>query len=714
MYCRYGLYIMKNFSLVRVMVRALKLNPRNLWIGYVVGFALIVILLTMSQLTSSWSNNSAKRHAKLSQIASDQTVLSQQIYREFEQFSNQNIDATTQNLKLLMRQYSDNYRLISVLVSQSSYLENLVNYQSDWKPADMKKLHEMSVRYFLSRLADLERQSHAQFARDELAKMKGIQLKETELWFLHQANESRLDETELKRVELTAKINFWSYVATIILLILEAIFIFWPGHVISSRYYTRSKRQQERMWELMRNLRKRNQEILKAYDRIGHDALHDSLTGLANRRYLKEELGRRVELHRPKNEKIGVCHIDLDKFKRVNDAQGHKAGDSVLQYVSKILMRYKEQGDFVARIGGDEFVIVSSPVTCLSEISSKAHDICNQIGRKLVIDGRAVDVSASIGVDVVNIDGFENEIDVSDFLIRADIALYEVKQRGGAGYECYTDEIKSAYLRSALLYDEITQGLSKHEFIPYYQLQYSASTHEIVSAEALVRWRHPERGVLPPSEFLEAIQEFGLEQRLDELMIKEAICDLSQWHLDRSCPIASVAVNLSAKTIANPNFMSMISNLDIPKGRLSFEITETVDVNQYSHQIIENVEYLKQLGFEVEIDDFGTGHASILSLQYLKPKRLKIDREFVFPIVEHDDQRQLVKNIIELSKPFNVEVVAEGVESLEHAKILNEMGCDILQGYAFCKPIPAVGVTAVLNKNKNVISRFDKQLINVG
>lgn len=691
---------MTSLGLVRIMVRFLKLNPKNLWIGYVLGFALIVVLLTISQLTSSWSNNSAKRHTVLSQIASDQTVLSQQIHLKFAQISEQNADATTQNLKLLMRQYSDNYKTIQALFSEFSIVDILFKYQSDWTPDDLGALHEMFVSYYLDRLAIVERNSEDVAPQELLFEPAIHELKETELWFLHQANESRLDEIELRRVELTANIGLWSYIATIVLLILEAIFIFWPGHVISSRYYTRSKRQQLRMWELMRNLRKRNKEILEAYDRIGHDALHDSLTGLANRRYLKEELGRRVQLHQPKQEKIGVCHIDLDKFKRVNDAQGHKAGDFVLRFVSRVLRTYQDQGDFVARIGGDEFVVISSPIKEVAEMSSKAHEIADKIRRKLLIDGRPVEISASIGVDVVNIDNFENDIDVSDFLIRADIALYEAKERGGGSYECYSEEIKSAYLRSAALYNEITQGLMKHEFIPYYQLQYSAATHEIVSAEALVRWRHPERGILPPSEFLNEVSEFGLEQKIDELMIKQALRDLSQWRLDKFCPIASIAVNLSAKTIANPSFISMIRNLDVPKGRLSFEITETVDVNQYSHQIIENVEYLKELGFEVEIDDFGTGHASILSLQYLKPKRLKIDREFVFPIVEHEDQRQLVKNIIELSKPFNVEVVAEGVESFEHAKILNEMGCDILQGFAFCKPIPAVGVTALLHKKR--------------
>ncbi len=692
---------MNKFRVPSMMVRVLKLNPTNLWIGNVIGFALIIILLTLSQITSYWSNNSSKRHAVLSQIASDQTMLSQQIHNKFNELYELQTISTENNLKLLIHEYSDNYRCILEKISEFSYFDSVVGHQTEWSPEEIKRLHKMFVQYYLTRLAGFIQPSEKQTLADKKSLLESHRLKELELWFLHRAVEENLEKTERNRVELTSKITLYSYIAALVLLVLEAVFIFWPGHIISSRYYVRSKRQHKKMLGLMRDLRKRNQEILEAYDRIGHDALHDSLTGLANRRYFKEELGRRIEKHRPSRDQIGVCHIDLDKFKRVNDSQGHKAGDTVLCYVSEILSAYKKQGDFVARIGGDEFVLISSPIASIDEMATKAREISAKIQRKLLIDGRVCKISASIGVDAVGAHTFIREVDVSDFLMRADIALYEIKERGGGGFECFTKDLMISHLRSATLHLEVARGLTNREFIPYYQLQYSASTHEIVSAEALVRWRHPERGVLPPSEFLQTINEAGLEQQLDELMIKEALRDLNQWRLDKSCKIASVAVNLSAKTIANPSFISMITALEIPPGSLSFEITETVDINQHSHQIIENVEFLKQHGFEVEIDDFGTGHASILSLQYLKPKRLKIDREFIFPIVQHENQRQLVKNIIELSKPFNVEVVAEGVESLEHAKILNEMGCDILQGYAFCQPIPAVGVTAIMNRNRS-------------
>lgn len=696
---------MKKNNLARKVVQVLTISPKNLWVGYVLGFAFIIILLTIPQITSTWSETSAERHAKLSNIASDQTQLSQRIIVQFAQISDKNYDSNMRVIKPLMLQYSDNYRIIRALNSDVSFVDTLIKHRADWTPSHIQMQHELFVTYYLKRLFDVSEKfaQNGLQINDQLTP-KNFRGQELKLADLHRANEMRLDAAKAKRNELISSINFFSYIAAMVLLILEAVFIFWPGHLISSRCHHRSMRQKDQMWQLMHNLSKRNKEILEAYDRIGHDALHDSLTGLANRRYLQEEVGRRVELHRPRHEKIGVCHIDLDKFKLVNDGHGHKAGDFVLRFVAKTLNAQKGRGDFVARIGGDEFVIVSSPVKDMAEMSSKAFELSTKLHRKLLIEGRPCEISASIGVDVVDIENFQEEIDISDFLIRADIALYKAKKTG-SGYECFTEDLMMAHQRSKVLLNEISQGLLNREFVPYYQLQYSASTHEIVSAEALVRWRHPERGVLPPSEFLKAAYEAGLEQQIDEMMIKEALRDLNQWKLDKSCKISSVAVNLSAKTIGNPSFISMITGLNIPPGHLSFEITETVDVNQHSHQIIENVEYLKRLGFDVEIDDFGTGHASILSLQYLKPKRLKIDREFIFPIVEDEDQRLLVKNIIELSKPFKVEVVAEGVESLEHGRILKEMGCDILQGYAFCKPIPAVGVTAIMSRKRAASSR---------
>lgn len=692
---------MRKIVFVQKIVRGLGLRPKNLWVGYAIGLLLMAILLTISQFASSWSNNSAVRYAKLSQKASEQVVLSQKIITKFANLKGENANNIVSHIKPLMRQYSKNYRIMQHLCLKLPYIVSLIKHQADCAPGDVLMQHKLFVTYYLKRLSDISRNiahSQSQNITDYLP--PNFQEQEVLLEALHRSNNKKLDQAETERNELTSNIIFFSFIAAIVLLMLKAIFIFWPSHVITTRYYTRSKNQKDKLRKLMRNLRKRNDEILETYDRIGRDALHDSLTGLPNRRYLEEELPRRVEQHWVKHEKIGVCHIDLDKFKRVNDGQGYRAGDFVLRFVAKTLNAQKGAGDFVARIGGDEFVVVSSPVKDMAEMASKAFDLSNEIQRKLLIEGRSCEISASIGVDVVDMEDFDKEIDVSDFLIRADIALYKAKNAGGASYECFTKELMTAHLQSTVLLDQISQGLLNREFVPYYQLQYSASTHEIVSAEALVRWRHPDRGVLPPSEFLQAACEAGLEQQIDEMMIKEALRDLNQWRLNKSCTISSVAVNLSAKTIGSPSFISMITRLDIPPGRLSFEITETVDINQYSHQIIENVEYLKKLGFEVEIDDFGTGHASILSLQYLKPKRLKIDREFIFPIVENEDQRQLVKNIIELSKPFNVEVVAEGVESLEHARILNEMGCDILQGFAFCKPIPAVGVTAVLNKDR--------------
>lgn len=512
----------------------------------------------------------------------------------------------------------------------------------------------------------------------------------------HNRLEEQFNITETQRADYAHNINDWFYLIAVLLLLMEAIFIFWPAHFISSYYHLRDARQEKRMRALVKSLSIQNQKIMLAYEQIGHDALHDALTGLANRRYLQEELQKRVAPHRADARELAILHIDLDRFKQVNDTMGHKAGDYVLGRVAERIRNCVAPTDFVARVGGDEFVVLSNEAIGLTELSRYSKNLVESLSRALLFEGQRCDVSSSVGADLVYLEHPIKEPDVSDFLANADIALYSAKQRGGSCFELFNEELFSSHQRKVNLHEEITMAITRREFIPYYHLQFDAHSREIVSAEALVRWLHPSRGVLPPSSFLSEAIDMGFGEQIDNMVMKAALRDLAEWKINKNCPIKSIAINLNVDSIGNPNFIESISQLNIPKGSLSFEITETVDINKDSTQIIENVEALKELGFDIEIDDFGTGHASILSLQYLKPKRLKIDREFIFPIVESEDQRNLVKSIIALSRPYKVSVVAEGVESLEHADILADLGCDLLQGFALCKPIPAVGVIAML------------------
>lgn len=698
---------MNSLKPVMSFITSFNVNPKNIWIGYVVGCGLLVVLLSAGQLTAHWNAQVLQKYSDSTLQASKLSALNHLVLDRLHHLEANPASASFKEVSLQISKYQAQYNALDEQLSQTSIMCQIFGDQSEGIRAGFKKISSEFLAFSAAKLAVIAEGNETALHTDQHGDQHGLPddhaaelAIEQNLLEAHLNIVVKLNELEREQINLANGVEFGFYLAALLLLAFEAIFIFWPSHIINANYISTNKEQKLELEKLTHDLNGQNRELREAYKRIGHDALHDALTGLANRRYLEQEIRKRINEEEANNKRYAVLHIDLDKFKRVNDTLGHKAGDYVLQFVARQLKDNLRDTDFAARIGGDEFAVISSGFSDRKTLSDFADRLAKVLKKSLLFEGSRCEVSASIGMDVVDFNDFDQKVDVNNLFARADLALYQAKENGGGCFELFTETILASHMKTKTLQDEIIKGLSANEFIPYYQLQYDAKTRKAVSAEALVRWRHPERGILPPSEFLEIANQMGLEQQIDRTILISALHDLKAWNSGKQSPIKSVAVNLSAKTIGDPKFMDMIGGLKIPKGKISFEITETVDINQNSHQIIENVEALKKQGFEVEIDDFGTGHASILCLQYLKPSRLKIDREFIFPIVECAEQRRLVKSIIELSRPYDVKVVAEGVESMEHAEILAKMGCDVFQGYAFCKPIPAIGVIALLSKEQ--------------
>ncbi len=710
----------KRYRFVRRLLAHSGANPKNLWKGYIFGLILLVGISSITFVTTRYNIFLFDKYAKASIVASQQSSISHAITHlsySPEVFSGA---ISPSFVVRALSDYEQNHDEMIKLLQEYSPLERVFStgVQNQIDEANSLKKHLLDYGKNLLALA-ISNKHENQLDKANIVSQKSVVSQTAKftqspdvgarLNARHDRLETILKVAEKHRADYAHSINNWFYSIAMVLLLMEAIFIFWPAHLVSSYYYLRSAKQKQKMRALVKNLSTQNQKIRIAYEQIGHDALHDALTGLANRRYLKEELQRRVGSQKDYSSELAILHIDLDRFKQVNDTMGHKAGDHVLERIADKIRSCLAPTDFVARIGGDEFVILSSEAVGKEKLSAFSKTLVDSLSQPILFEGQRCDVSASIGADLVYLSSPTMELDVSDILVNADMALYQAKQLGGCRFELFTDKIFSSHQHKISLREEIASAINRREFIPYYQLQFDAQSREIISAEALVRWRHPTRGVLPPADFLEEAIDMGFGEQIDKMMMQAALSDLSMWKIDKNCPVKSVAINLNVSSIGNPNFISSIKKLKIPRGSLSFEITETVDINRDSTQIIENVEALKELGFDIEIDDFGTGHASILSLQYLKPKRLKIDREFIFPIVESEDQRNLVKSIIQLSRPFKVAVVAEGVESLKHADILADMGCDLLQGFAFCKPIPAFGVIAMLSKNRTEFSSGNRK-----
>ncbi|GHA20689.1 bifunctional diguanylate cyclase/phosphodiesterase [Devosia pacifica] len=425
----------------------------------------------------------------------------------------------------------------------------------------------------------------------------------------------------------------------------------------------------------------RNLELEAAKARIEHNALHDSLTGLPNRRYLDEMLRRRAQLETRRNP-VALLHIDLDRFKQINDTLGHAAGDSLLCHAARVLTTSVAPGDFVARIGGDEFVIVCSVSHGEEKLVELAERIIALMRQPVPYQGHECRCGVSVGIAVER-----GDMDVRTLLVNADIALYRAKSSGRSRFEFFSDALQAELVRTKQMADEILVGLERQEFVAHYQPQFDAATHDVVGVEALARWDHPERGLQAPDTFLGIAEDLNVVANIDRHIMEVALRDLRAWNA-AGVAVPRVSVNVSLRRLHEENLVPSLRQLHFKPGQLSFELVESIFLDDSQDMVGWNIDQLKELGVDIEIDDFGTGYASIVSLQKLRPKRLKIDRQLVDPIVSDKAQRKLLTSIIDIGKSLDIEVLAEGVETMQHARILRDLGCDILQGYAFARPMP--------------------------
>jgi diguanylate cyclase (GGDEF)-like protein len=422
----------------------------------------------------------------------------------------------------------------------------------------------------------------------------------------------------------------------------------------------------------------KNTELEAAKARIEHIALYDSLTDLPNRRYLDQVLEDYAARAKLGGGYAALLHVDLDRFKHINDTLGHAAGDAMLVHASSILKSNVGDRGFVARIGGDEFVILGTVYDDGRQAAALADNIIEQMRRPVYYHGHQCRFGVSVGIAIDN----GRDVDGKQLLVNADIALYRAKRRGRNRYEFFSAELQSEIVNTKRIADEILAGLERDEFIVFYQPQFNAKTLEIVGVEALARWRHPEKGILAPDVFLKTAEELNVVSVIDHKILQQSLLDFEAWSAEK-LGIPRVSVNVSARRLQDEELLKSLRELNIKKGTFSFELVESIFLDNNDDLVTWNVEQIKQLGIDIEIDDFGTGYASIVSLLKLQPRRLKIDRQLVDPIVSSPQRRQVVSSIIEIGKSLGIEIIAEGVETMQHARVLRELGCDILQGYAF-------------------------------
>jgi len=407
----------------------------------------------------------------------------------------------------------------------------------------------------------------------------------------------------------------------------------------------------------------------------------DSLTGLANRRHLEKYFSQLLEKNQSNQNTIGLLHIDLDHFKEINDTKGHLFGDDVLTHISTILRSSVKADDFIARIGGDEFVIVTYGIS-QSILENAAQRIVTAVNKPVLLDNESCFLTVSVGV-ASDSTGSQT---LNQMLKFADLALYRAKNNGRGRYEPFTSRIQQEHDKHRQRRDEFRIGIDKQQFVPFYQPQFDTDTLEIIGVEALARWNHPNRGFLLPGDFLElAVSEKRMVD-LDRMIFRAAMRDAKTLE-NMGCPMPGLSINVSPQSLVSSDFIDIVKEKIPTSLRLCFELVESMLLDEPNSVVTENIEKLRELGVTLDVDDFGSGHTSLLGVLEVKPDRIKIDKRLVIPMTESAKHHNLVKSIIQIADSLGIDTIAEGVESEHHREVLRELGCTFIQGFGFARPM---------------------------
>lgn len=440
------------------------------------------------------------------------------------------------------------------------------------------------------------------------------------------------------------------------------------------------RRAHVRMKLLATDLQASKEKLQVQNRRLQYDAYHDSLTGMPNRLSFWQRLQEVVNQVRPYNGSAVVMLFDLDNFKDVNDTQGHDAGDKLLQDLASRLSFFRKTSETLYRLGGDEFALVSHDLT--EEMAlERARVIREKISQPYQIYDSLIQIGACIGIVIS--DGESR----TDYLYKcADLALYEAKKEGSGNVQVFRPGLLQRQQENKSFEDDLMQALNKGEFRVYYQPIADTMNGEIYGYEALVRWFHPLRGSVPPTEFIPVAEKIGLINQLGEWVLRTACEAAASW----SSPL-KVSVNVSPVQLMNSSLtdtvVTILRTTGLDPYRLDLEITES-DVFNENTRSLEILSQLRELGVQISIDDFGTGYSSLSRLSYFPFDKIKIDRSFVINIPDQKDDLDIVRLIISMGKSLHMRIVAEGVETEEQLQSLRKLGCDLVQGYLIGKPGP--------------------------
>jgi diguanylate cyclase (GGDEF)-like protein len=434
---------------------------------------------------------------------------------------------------------------------------------------------------------------------------------------------------------------------------------------------------------------------------LHHQAFHDGLTGLANRALFNEYLANAVRRRSRSGAALAVLFVDLDRFTHVNDLHGHDAGDEVLQAVARRFQQTLRSADTVARLGGDEFAILVEDEPLASDPGYVARRLLRALDRPFRVGSEMLSVYASVGI-ATDQSGCET---ADEILRNADLAMYSAKSKAKHSYEVYAPEMHTVVLDRMRTEAELRHAVENGEFVLHYQPVINLSSGAIVGVEALIRWNHPERGLVSPGQFIPIAESTGLIVPIGAWVLQQACRQAQAWRADDLIADLSLSVNLTAPQLADEHLMDIVSDAlelsGFDSGRLTLEVTESVIMDDLA-RAIEVLHRLRRLGVKIAIDDFGTGHSSLSALRDLPVDTLKIDRSFVIGIARSKKSADLVRRTLQLAADFGLHTVAEGVEEREQLEVLQGLGCDSVQGFYFHQPLTATDVKATLQLGAKV------------
>lgn len=448
--------------------------------------------------------------------------------------------------------------------------------------------------------------------------------------------------------------------------------------------------------EIQRNL----EDLQDKTREIEHQSLHDPLTGLPNRRFADLHLEERTKAATNDGPSFTLLHLDLDRFKEINDSLGHQAGDFVLQHVARVLRRIIGEQGQTFRISGDEFLI-SLPLEHDHEAACDiAENVIAALNERVTYEGHVCRIGASIGIAF----GEDADFDAAATLMNADLALYEAKRNGRNCFQLFERDLQIRSRQRNSMADRLRRAIENEEFVPFYQPQLFAADLQLRGLETLCRWQDPEMGWIAPGEFLNIAEELSMVGRIDQILVEKAAEDLE--HLKRQgLLVPMISFNITADRLLHADLARTLTEAIGPDTRVSVELLESMSFDSLNESVRWAIDALKESNIAVEIDDFGSCRASLAGLMAVRPHALKIDQAIIRPSVNSETHQELIRAIIEIGHALDIEVVAEGVESDDHTNLLRQMGCGVLQGFALARPMPVGDLEQFLRNHQPEMSR---------